>query len=109
MPGKVKTSWKPGQSGNPKGRPTSPLKTAIQKSLEERHWTRVDGKRRLMTKNEILIQVLWEHARKGDPKAIQMLWDRGYGKPQEFVEHSGEINSGVVIVERAAKRKKPKS
>jgi len=86
-------TWQPGQSGNPGGRPPCPLKAAIREELSKKKRRTFDGKRRMLTKNEILINVLWEKAEEGDPKAIQMLWDRGYGKPDQAIDVTGDIKT----------------
>ena len=86
-------AWVPGQSGNPKGRPLCPLKAAIREELSKKKRRTIAGKRRTLTKNEILINVLWEKAEEGDPKAIQMLWDRGYGKPDLAVDLIADITT----------------
>jgi len=95
-------TWKPGQSGNPHGRPKNALSEEIRAALEKVRSVEVDGRKRKMTENQVLIRILLTKAREGDQKAIQMLWDRGYGKPTEDVHMSGELSGGgVIIVERA--------
>jgi hypothetical protein len=67
--------FKPGHSGNPKGRPkgTLNLATTIQKALRERITVVENGKRRLISKFEALITQLVNRAVKGDARAIQLL------------------------------------
>jgi hypothetical protein len=78
-----KTQFKPGQSGNPKGRPKLPnLKEAIAKVLAEEK----DGKSAL----EKILKALEAKAAKGDVRAAQELFDRGYGKAQQFIDHTSD-------------------
>ena len=68
---------------NKKGRPKLPnLKEAIAKVLTEEK----DGKQAL----EIILKALRAKAAKGDIRAAQELFDRGYGKAQQFVDHTSE-------------------
>ncbi len=68
--------FKPGQSGNPRGRAPDPLLRALKKKL---------------TASEAadLTDVLFEKARDGDMKALEMIWDRIAGKPVAREERGG--------------------
>jgi hypothetical protein len=76
--------FKKGQSGNPKGRPKLPnLKEAMAKVLAEEK----DG----MVALDAVLLKLRQMAMKGNPKAIEMLLDRGYGKPNQKTESSVKL------------------
>ena len=91
--------WVPGQSGNPKGRPPCPLKAAIKKALAEKHTIKIDGKARRLTDNEIMVEVLKQHARNGNIRAIELLWDRGFGLATQQIEFEGSVQqTGTVAV-----------
>jgi hypothetical protein len=68
------TQWKPGQSGNPAGRPkTKPFKDALKKLIEERG---LDG----------AAEALYAKAMTGDVPALKEIADRLDGKvPQAIV------------------------
>jgi len=102
VPGEIPEGAKPfkkGRSGNPKGRPKLPdLKEAIAKVLNKEK----NGKTAL---DEIL-DALWEKAKKGDVRAAQELMDRGFGKAQQFIDHTsdGEKITDIKITIRDAGR-----
>jgi hypothetical protein len=71
--------YKPGQSGNPAGRPKMPdLSEAIAKILNEEK----DGKTAL----DAILAALRAKAAKGDVRAAQELLDRGFGKATQFID-----------------------
>jgi hypothetical protein len=73
--------FKKGQSGNPNGRPKLPdLREAMAKVLAEEK----DG----MTALEAILKALRAKATKGDVRAAQELIDRGFGKAQQFIDHT---------------------
>ena len=76
----VKHQFKPGQTGNAKGRPPilPELKEAIAKLLTKEK----DGKQAI---DEVL-NALYKKAIKGDVRAAQELFDRGYGKAKQTVD-----------------------
>lgn len=92
-------TWKTGQSGNPNGRPLCPLRAAIREELAKKRRRTLNGVRRTYTKNEILLNVLFEKAEGGDLKALQMIMDRGFGTPVQSIDVMGDIktNGGPAV------------
>jgi len=72
------TSWRPGQSGNPSGRPRNELLTLLREAANE-----VDGG---VTKGEKLVIKIWEMALAGDIRAISILFDRLFGRVREAMD-----------------------
>ena len=85
--------WKPGQSGNPKGRPpknislTSLLKAEIVKINPS------DKKRR--TWGELIVLATIQHAIKGNATALKEVWERIDGKAPQIV---GEDENPVRVI-----------
>ena len=82
MAGRVENlkPWKPGQSGNPGGRPKGRL---IDEALEE-----------LLLENDselalAIAKKLLSRAKSGEVKAIQLVVERVQGKPKRQIELSG--------------------
>ena len=79
--------WQPGQSGNPAGRPklgnslAEKVRDALQENAGKEGYTTLDA----------LLDVLKKAALAGDMQAINMLFDRGYGKPGESLKLEGPI------------------
>ena len=67
--------FKPGQSGNPKGRPkgAKSQKTIFQEALDARIEYLEQGKRQSATRRELVVLKLVEKALKGDARAIATL------------------------------------
>jgi Family of unknown function (DUF5681) len=69
--------FRPGQSGNPKGRPKSSadLSTLLTKALTETVTINEGGRRRVITKGEAVVKQLTNKAASGDPRAIKVLME----------------------------------
>jgi hypothetical protein len=71
----VNTRFKPGQSGNPKGRPkgTNNLRRDVQKLLKKGVPLNEHGRRRTVSTQEAALLRLREKALKGDARALDLL------------------------------------
>jgi hypothetical protein len=91
--------FKPGQSGNPNGRPkrSSNMSTIVQKVLNESVPIREGGRLRRMSTMEALFRSILARAFKGDPKSMNslmiMVKQSGYGTDHD--ESKPETLSGV--------------
>ena len=89
-PPPVETRWKPGQSGNPTGRPKNDVASLIAK--------------RIFEGNEKVVEIAMLKAiKKGSPKVFEVLADRGYGKLSQKVEIPG-IEGLADAIAQARKR-----
>ena len=95
--------FKPGQSGNPKGRPKGArsLSTILREMLEEPIEIVVDGKKERREFREVIIRKLLKKANDGDMRAIQEIFDRVEGKAQQKIDHTtqGEMIADTRILE----------
>jgi hypothetical protein len=66
------TQWKPGQSGNPKGKAKGlkSLKKIVQNEAASKIVVKEGGKSKTMTKAEVVLKALWSKAMQSDVKAI---------------------------------------
>ena len=69
------TRFKPGQSGNPKGRPKGAknLATIVDNAINEKVFVIENGRRRKRSKMEVAITQLTNKAATGDQKALTLL------------------------------------
>lgn len=69
------TQFKPGQSGNPKGRPKGRknFSTLLEKELNKKVTMTQDGKKIRITKKEVLVTQLVNEAAKGKRSYMEML------------------------------------
>ncbi|MCP3682544.1 MAG: hypothetical protein GY861_07620 [bacterium] len=80
-----KNQWKPGQSGNPNGRP--PKNVALSDILKELGLECIEDieTKDKKTRNELLAKVMWKKALKGDMLAINTVLERKDGKLKEHI------------------------
>ena len=71
----VEHQFKPGQSGNPRGRPRGSrnVKTIVQEFARERHKVKEGGRRRSVTTIELLLRLLVGMSLNGDVRASKLL------------------------------------
>lgn len=83
------TRFKPGQSGNPKGRPKKI--PDLDKLMRDVFGSTDEGGQRSGMRSVLL--ALKRKANRGDVKAIQLILDRAYGKAKATIslEHSGAV------------------
>jgi hypothetical protein len=75
--------WKPGESGNPGGRPKrTPLTDACRELLARS----IPGDSAGRTYAQKIAEILAEKATQGDIRAVQELADRAEGKPRQSLE-----------------------
>lgn len=97
----IKHQYKPGESGNLKGRPKgSGVTDRLRALLDEE----VDLGGKKMTMAEALAKVVVKKALKGDHKFVKELLDRTEGKVSDKLELEGEIS---IIEQRFVIAKKP--
>jgi hypothetical protein len=85
-------SYKPGQSGNPNGRP----KGRKNRSTIARQWLEVNqslknpitGENETMSQEDLMTLALIKKAREGDVSAYKALMDSGYGAPIQVVDQN---------------------
>lgn len=82
--------FKPGQSGNPAGRPVGSknLSTILRDMLEEEIDVKVDdtGRKERRKFSELIIRKLIKRASDGDPRAIKEIFDRIEGRAKQSVD-----------------------
>ena len=95
----VHTRFKPGQSGNPSGRPkgSQNLQTLFQKILNERIPLREGARLRKVSKAEAVLRGLVIGAMKGDPRSVVTLF-RLAEQTGQFEQHSSITEVRRVIV-----------
>lgn len=73
----VRNQFKKGQSGNPKGRPKGAknFATALSTELNGRMVVSENGKRRKISRREVIAKQLVNRAVSGDPKALPILFN----------------------------------
>ena len=106
--------FKPGQSGNPRGRPkdkkSRTLHEAVRKRLQESVTLTINGKRQTMTRADLIVTQLLNKAANADIKATETLikLERNAPTPDLFSELGGAANRLAqklrLIQERREKR-----
>ena len=84
--------FKPGRSGNPKGRPkgVKNLTTDLKEELEEKIVVTEGGKQKELTKQRAMVKTLVAKALKGDTRAAQALITLKLGVEQAESDRPGE-------------------
>ena len=85
------TEFKPGQSGNPNGRPKK--LPELDKLLADVLGEEKDG----LTAAEAILKALRMKAAKGDIRAAEVLLDRAYGKAKQVTEEIGNSTIKLTI------------
>lgn len=90
----------PGVSGNPNGRPKKlpSLDALMEKVMGEEK----DG----VSAMEAILKALRLKAAKGDVRAAEIVLNRAYGKPKEFVDvttNGKDVNAGIIVQSQADK------
>ena len=86
----IKYEWKPGESGNPKGRP----KGSLNRSTIARKWLQTKSKifnpitnqEETLTQEDIATLALIKKVRSGDVHAYKAVMDSSYGQPKETID-----------------------
>lgn len=91
--GANQTSFKPGESGNPNGRPKrewtwSGILEEVGEQIEPK-----SGKKF----KELVSKRLWLKAVNGDTVAIKEIMNRMDGMPKQAIEHEGEVKTLIVF------------
>jgi hypothetical protein len=86
------TRFRPGQSGNPRGRPKDAknLSTLVHEALNEPVVVTENGRRRKVSKRQAIIKQLINRSAQGDLKAMQMLLST-----MQEIERRNEAESAV--------------
>jgi hypothetical protein len=85
------TQFKPGQSGNPAGRPRGAknFATAIEQELKSRVFIMENGRRKRISKREVVAKHLVNKAASGDLKAIPLLLNETRARESEAAGSAG--------------------
>jgi hypothetical protein len=80
------TRWKPGQSGNPRGRPrgSKNLSTMLMEELNEKVKIQRNGGTQSVTKRQVIVKRLVNNAVNGDWKATNLVLDHDREPSPDF-------------------------
>jgi uncharacterized protein YheU (UPF0270 family) len=92
--------WKPGQTGNPLGRPRKKTLSELVREVLDREGTDADGNPIRM--DETLAENIVKMALVGNEKILIELWERLEGKPKGGTEVNVQINV-IQVTERTAR------
>src|SRR5262249_55634659 len=91
-------AWKPGQSGNPAGRPKSrTLSEHLRDRLKEQFPSRSDA-----TYGRMVAEALVDRAINGDVMAIREVYDRVEGKPKQTIDVNVEERKREMVEDAIA-------
>ncbi len=93
--------FRPGQSGNPRGRPKSArgLSALVKRALDEKVEAKENGKLRRITKLEAVVKQLVNRAANGDQRATQFVFSllhADQGRPTPAAYEIGEADAMVM-------------
>lgn len=93
--GRNEYTWKPGQSGNPKGRAKKQQSlTDILKKQGNKKDVEINGKK--YSKKEALAIILWQMALNRNLAAIRYIYDRIDGIPTQTIEMEHDFNDEIM-------------
>jgi len=97
--------FRPGQSGNPRGRPkgSKNMMTLFEQELDAKVTVTEHGERRTITKRQVIAKQVVNKAATGDAKAVRMLLDETRLSEQE-TNASGQANPFGRPVDEAVMR-----
>lgn len=91
--------WKPGQSGNPNGKPkgTKHLSTRIQNILQDENFSQKlsDGTVLKGAPVEVILRVLVVRAAEGDLRAFDLLGKYGYGNKLDVTSDGQQLPTPI--------------
>ena len=95
------TRFKPGQSGNPKGRPKGSLNiaTVLERELREKVIINENGRRKIITKLEASVKQLVNKSAAGELRALQQLASLARGG-EERVSEVSSAKTAMTDVDR---------
>jgi hypothetical protein len=93
----ISTRWKPGQSGNPKGRP--PKRECLTSLLKEAMDSPCPQDKQKRTWTEVITEKLLTMAVKGDLTAIKLIFEYVVGKPAQMAETPSDVVLTVVYAD----------
>jgi Family of unknown function (DUF5681) len=96
--------FRPGQSGNPRGRPRNArgVGALVQRALNERVEAKENGRRRRITLLEAVVKQLVNRAANGDQRATQFVFSllhADQGRPPPRAAHEIDEGDALVVAE----------
>ena len=90
-----KSAWKPGQSGNPGGKPKG---TTSFKALMLRIGLEPSTKNPEITRDEAITKEIYKQAEAGDKLAIKFVVEHREGKPNQQIDITEREHDEVVVI-----------
>jgi len=88
----LRPAWKPGESGNPNGRPkgSKNRSTIAKRWLEsnQKYFNPLTNQEETLSQEDIMSLALIKKARNGDVNAYKALMDSGYGAPIQQIDQT---------------------